>query len=482
MKKMKSIRSLLIAIGIGMTSLVLANGNPNQTSDVSPIYPETELPFRVNIELADFEMPNGIHSGVFGVYNEKWIFLAGRTNGMHAFNDDPNNFPPQEQNQIVYVVDPEKKKVWSRSLAESGSGLTQEQIDQLSVTSPQFYHKGRVLYMTGGYGVDTATGDFSTKDVLTAIDMPGLMHWVVKPYKHETAAQHIRQLYDESFRVTGGDMRQFGSAPTLLFFGQNFPGYYFDPTTNGQYVEQVRRFYIFDNGINLAVKFLDPLPAVQDGNYRRRDLTIFPRVHKARNGKLVASYVAYSGVFTENDGIWTVPVEITAKGSPTMADPTLPSTFKQGMNNYVVAALGLFSKKTSDMYTIFMGGISYGYFEGGVFKTDPEFPFINQVTTVRIDKHGDYKQYLMTAEYPVILSTQSNPGNPLLFGAGAQFVIAEEVPMYSNEVLKLDHLRCHSKVVGYIVGGIQSTLPNTNVPSDSSASAYIFKVSVVPVH
>jgi hypothetical protein len=35
-------------------------------------------------------------------------------------------------------------------------------------------------------------------------------------------------------------------------------------------------------------------------------------------------------------------------------------------------------------------------------------------------------------------------------------------------------------VVGFIVGGIQSTLPNTTAESDSAASPYIFTVTLVP--
>ena len=46
--------------------------------------------------------------------------------------------------------------------------------------------------------------------------------------------------------------------------------------------------------------------------------------------------------------------------------------------------------------------------------------------------------------------------------------------------LKYDTLGTNAVVVGYIVGGIQSTLPNTNVESDSAASPYIFTVTLVP--
>ena len=132
------------------------------------------------------------------------------------------------------------------------------------------------------------------------------------------------------------------------------------------------------------------------------------------------------------------------------------------------------------MFVTLFGGISFGYFQNGVFTTDTELPFINQVTTITLDKNGNYQQYLMDNEYPVILSTGSNPGNPLLFGAGAELFLANNLPQYENGVLKLEKLGFEPVVVGYIVGGIMSTLGNTSVPSDSAASPYIFRVTLVP--
>ena len=69
---------------------------------------------------------------------------------------------------------------------------------------------------------------------------------------------------------------------------------------------------------------------------------------------------------------------------------------------------------------------------------------------VRIDPEGRFTQYLMDAEYPVILSTTSNPGNPLRFGAGAQFFPSTPLPMYDNGVLQLERLGRAPVVVGYI--------------------------------
>lgn len=452
--------------------------SPNQTQDLSPIFPPTDLPFKVQIELADFSLPNGLQTFARGTYKGKWLLLAGRTNGLHGFSDTPLNFPPREQNRVVYVVDPIKKTVAARELTDPSSGLTIPQIDSLSVTSPQFYQSGKTLYMTGGYGIDQLTGTFSTKDTLTAIDIPGLMHWVTHPYSGETAVEHIRQIADPIFQVTGGYMAQIDNGPTLLVFGQNFQGTYSD-SSNGAYTQQVRRFKIIDNGRKLDVVKLSPIPEIPDPNYRRRDLNVLP-VIRSKRGKLRQELVALSGVFTVDTGIWTVPVEIKANGKSFMPDPLLPTTFKQGMNNYNSATLGLYSRSTGDMFMVLLGGITFGFFADGTFQTDAEIPFTNEVTTVQLDRHGHYTQYLMDAQYPFIPSLFVNPGNALLFGSTADFITVDGINQYKNGVIKLDSIK-HPKVVGYIVGGIHSTVPNTTTIFDSAASPYIFKVTVIPV-
>ncbi len=447
----------------------------NQTSDLSPILVNQPLPFTVNIELASFALPSGLQSCASAQYGAQYLFIAGRTNGLHGFNNDDHNFPPNKQNTDVFVLDTNTNTVQVRSLLDARAGLSQAQVDTLSVTSPQYYQSGNTLYMTGGYGVDSSTGEFSTKATLTAIDIPGLINWVTNPNSALIATKYIRQITNSVFQVTGGAMYQFGQNPTLLIFGQNYTGFY-TPGVNGSYTQQVRKFYIVDDGTNLDVVVQASGPI--DANYRRRDLNVVPIIKTTNANKKIPAYTAFSGVFTLAGGMWTVPVEIATDGSAAMADPTLAATFKQGMNNYACPSVGVLANNGST-YTILFGGITYEYYEDGSFSSDAELPFTNQVTVVERSVTGQYQQYLLQSQYPTILSTFSNPGNTLLFGAAGVFMTAPNMPVYANGVLDLTKIKTPT-VIGYIVGGIQSTVPNTTTSADSAASPYIFKVTLTP--
>lgn len=473
------IKYIFLFISISMISSVLKSAN--QTNSISPVILDPNLPFSLNIELEPFTLPVGLQNASIGLFNNMWLFIGGRLNGLHGFGPN-NNFPPNQQNTNVYVFDLTTKTTKSRSLSDPQSGLTQTQIDILSATSPQYYQKNNTLYITGGYGIDTSTGNFNTKPFLTAINISGLIHWVTNPSAGETASQYIRQISNPIFQVTGGAMNQIGNNPTLLIFGQNFEGEY-DPSSNGKYTLAVRKFNIIDNGNSLSVEILPE--SQQDASFRRRDLNVVSRAIKL-NDTNILSYIALSGVFTTTGGIWTVPVEITANGNPSMADPNLETTFKQGMNNYRSATIKFFSPTDNSTYIVVFGGLTFEYLENGALKTDSEIPFTNQVVVIKVDQNNNYTQYLLNTQFPYITSQLSNPGNQLLFGTVSDFIPVVD-PCFNlpnlnfpNNIINLDFIRSPI-TLGYIVGGIQSTLPNTNTTSDTAASPYIFKVTLTPL-
>jgi hypothetical protein len=72
-----------------------------------------------------------------------------------------------------------------------------------------------------------------------------------------------------------------------------------------------------------------------------------------------------------------------------------------------------------------------------------------------------------------------------LYGAEAKFFASPGLPgsaMFENGVFKLDELLAlGSGTIGYIFGGIVSSVPNTNSRLDSTASPEIFSVIITPV-
>ena len=456
-----------------MAALALYNSvlAQNQTETLSPVLPQTALPFQLEIEQASFSLETGLQGHAAGIYNGLWLLIAGRTNGLHGFDNHGNNFPVLFQNKTVYLVDPLCGRIWSRSLTEPSADLSQEEIDILSVTAAQFFQKGKTLYLVGGYGINSVTGQMETMPTLTVIDLPKMIEWVKtgKP----SAKKSIRQTVSPFLQVTGGFLFQDNDHdPFLLMLGQDFEGLYL-PSSNGIYTEQIRAFWVNDDGKHLSITPQESRKKVPD--YRRRDLNIVPIIHNQKT-----SYVAFAGVFTLEGGVWTVPIAIYPDGESCEPDPQAAKTFKQAMNHYNCPTFGLYSSKENEMFVVFPGGISFGFFEDGEFETDEEDPFINQVTTIKIDRHNCYTQYLMEGEYPYLISTGSNPGNQLLFGAEAQFFPAADVPLFRNGVIDLDKLPSTPIVIGYIAGGIMSTLSNTNTMSDSTASPYVFTVKLVP--
>ena len=262
----------------------------------------------------------------------KWLLLAGRINGLHGFDNTNNNFAADTQNTTVFVVDPNLQTVTTRSLTNQESGLTQAQIDLLSVTAAQSYQSGNILYLSGGYGVDTATTNFTTKAVLTAINVPGLMHWVVNPTNGETVAQYIRQISDPMFQITGGAMVEGFPHHALLVFGQNYSGA--NVFVDGTYSEQVRRFRILDNEKVFSFVAQRQSGGARRPNFRRANLNVVPIIKYGR-----PSFVAFSGAFTDTFADYTLPVKISRRGDPEMNQPANVARFEQGMNNWICPTL-----------------------------------------------------------------------------------------------------------------------------------------------
>ena len=116
---------------------IFSGYSQSQTATVFQPLPEDTLPFRIVIEEAPFSLPVGLQSYVSAFYKDDWLLLGGRTNGLHGFLGQ-DTFPVSGQNTTVFVINLVKGTIQSRSLLDPSSGLTREQIDQLSVTNALF--------------------------------------------------------------------------------------------------------------------------------------------------------------------------------------------------------------------------------------------------------------------------------------------------------------------------------------------------------
>lgn len=417
----------------------------------SPVVDTGQVPY--SIELRPISIPNApaLQGASFAQLHGKWLFIGGRTNGLHGFDSNTQNFPPEYQNRDVIVIEPRTGRVWTRSLDDPG--ISQVATDALTSTSQQFLQQGKRLYIIGGYGVDSATGKSTTFDTLTQIDVQGLIKAVVNG---GPIAPRIRQVHDPRFQVTGGGLGAIGKRDYLVM-GQKYLG---DYTTNNAgaiqiYTNAIRSFQINSRSLMLGIRnyqsIIDPV------NFHRRDFSMSPTI--LTNGQ--PGLTVYGGVFTPEGLAYREPVTIQGHGRPPII-----SSFKQSFNLYHAPTIPIYDARSRTMNTTFLGGISLDTYDPatGKITPDPNLPFVNTISTLRRDSHGNYQEFIMPNQLPGLL------------GANAQFLPSLKAPRYSNGVIRFNAIH-RPTVVGTMYGGILAQQPNGG---PTTATSQMFRVVVVP--
>lgn len=434
------------------------------------------IPYQVEIReisLLPAVTPN-IHSVVAGDWNGQWVILAGRTNGLHGLTGMAA-FDPAYENREIWVIDPAGKQSWHKSLETSAaSGLTQDQVDSLSSVNAEFYQDGETLLIAGGYGFKRSVSDHVTYDTLTAVHLPGMVAWVKEPAGSETsmASDHVDQIIDNYFQVTGGGLERTGVEYQLIF-GQNYAGRY-RPNFNGIYRKQVRRFRVdLSNGLVIPDATKESTP--QDEAFRRRDLNVATMLQRgAEPDTFEEVAVALSGVFTPEGGVFTVPVVIEAGGKVTMQDPAASTTMKQALQVYHCAEAGLYHRATDEMHLLLFGGLTIQEYDrvNESWLIDNNAPFTNQCSVVVRNKDGNFRQYLLPVRFPEILVD----GKELRFGTNAEFFYQAEVPRLHPQVIDLAEIR-EPTVIGHIFGGLVADAGNGG---NTGSSGRVFEVLLIP--
>ncbi len=360
-----------------------------------------------------------------------------------------NDFPPEYQNTNIIVIDPKTGEVWSRPWSDST--LSQAVINPLTSTATESEQQGNNLYMIGGYGYDSALGYDTTFDTLTSINVRGMINAVI--HKGNIAAQ-VQQTQNPRLQVTGGQLDKLG-ARDYLVMGQSFVGNYGSPFSTQTYTDQIQSFRIADKPNSLAMR--DYRTVTDAADFHRRDFRMSPII--LPDGR--PGIEAYGGVFTSLFGVWRQPVTISGAGRIAI------SPYQQYFSQYDCPQIPLYNAKNQTMQTVFLGGISYYYYDPAASPSinySYGIPFINTITDLVQPPDGADQEYIMPTTLPYLL------------GAETQWMKSDSAPRYSNGVIKLDEIN-RPTTVGYMYGGILADAPNFG---NSIAWSGIYKVTLSP--
>jgi hypothetical protein len=411
----------------------------------------------INISLSAINIENldGRQSFAVGQANGKWLIIGGRTDGLHRrqpFASFDTNGQPNE----LLVIDPVSKQKWTANLSILPIAIQ----EALKATNIDFIQNNNQLYLIGGYGYSNTFGDHTTFNTLTAIAVSETISAIVS---NNNYSNYIRQTSNSIFQNTGGQLEKINDSYYLIG-GQDFQGRYnpmgptHGPGFTQTYSNQIRKFNILDNGTLLGVNNISII--TDSVNLHRRDYNALPQILP----NLSQGITAYSGVFQQN-------VDLPYLNAVTIDSLSyiVNNNFNQYYNHYHCANIPLYSASRNEMHALFFGGIAQYYDSLGILVQDNNVPFVKTIARVTRDVNGTLAEYKLPIEMPALL------------GAGAEFIYRDNLPVYTNGVIKMDELSADSTVLGYIYGGINSSAKNIfwiNDGSQSASSANIYKVTL----
>ncbi len=411
----------------------------------------------INISLSAINIENldGRQSFAVGQANGKWLIIGGRTDGLHRrqpFASFDTNGQPNE----LLVIDPVSKQKWTANLSILPIAIQ----EALKATNIDFIQNNNQLYLIGGYGYSNTLGDHTTFNTLTAIAVSETIAAIVS---NNNYSNYIRQTSNSIFQNTGGQLEKINDSYYLIG-GQDFQGRYnpmgptHGPGFTQTYSNQIRKFNILDNGTLLGVNNISII--TDSVNLHRRDYNALPQILP----NLSQGITAYSGVFQQNVDLPYLN-EVTIDSLSYIVN----NNFNQYYNHYHCANIPLYSASRNEMHALFFGGIAQYYDSLGILVQDNNVPFVKTIARVTRDVNGTLAEYKLPIEMPALL------------GAGAEFIYRDNLPVFTNGVIKMDELSADSTVLGYIYGGINSSAKNIfwiNDGSQSASSANIYKVTL----
>jgi hypothetical protein len=413
------------------------------------------LPFSIRLEPMKITNLPALQSFVYATWQGKWLLIGGRKDGLHQ-RQPFASFDEEGQNKYIYVIDPVSKKVWKQSLEKFPVPIA----EQFKSTNMEFCQAGNRLVLTGGYGFSKSSDGHITYPYLTIIKVDRLINAIINA---QPLKDVIVQITDQRMAVTGGRLAKVGDT-LLLAGGQRFDGSYnpmgpgHGPGFTQQYSNEIRKFIIdYEKDIPVIKNYT----AIHDSiNLHRRDYNLVPQVFDGDE----LGYTMFSGVFQYNQDLpFTNFVDISA------GSYQVNNAFNQKYSHYHSAVLPMYDKAATAMYSIFFGGIARYYpAVNGKLVNDKEVPFTKTISVVI--RNGDKTE-------ETCLPIQM----PGYLGAAAEFIFAQGAALYKDGIAAIDSLQAKETLIGYMVGGINSSAKNIfwdNTGKESKANGTIIKVYV----
>lgn len=408
-----------------------------------------------NFEIGIFPSPinnfPALHSGAFASYQGNWIYIGGRIDGLHNFNTT-TGFETYNRNDSVFVFNPSTQQLLSTSL----DVLPIDIYESLVTANSSFCRADSMLYIVGGYGNSSNAG-YITFQTLTAVNLNSLISNMTA---YQSIVNDFRQIIDTNMAISGGALAKIDST-FYLVMGHKFNGRYDKNSPSifftQRYSNQIRKFNITDDGVNLSVNnFTSVTDAVQ---MHRRDYNLCPQIFP--NGEV--GVTAFGGVFQPNaNQPYFNPIDITSSGY------NVQTSFSQNLEQYTTAHAGIFDNVSNEMHNIFFGGMSMYVYDSATstLVSDTLVPFVNTISDVVRNTIGSLSEYQLSTSMPALI------------GTNAEFIIDAATPVLNEGIIDLTSLPISSRI-GYVVGGIESDAPNiSNIDpvGMSRPSATIYEV------
>jgi len=412
--------------------------------------------FLLNVEISEIEVADSpaINSYTHAIGNNKWLIIGGRIDGLHDHRPD-RAYPADKSNKYIWLIDPIKKQTWKKSI----QGLPENLYDQLQSTNMSFYQDGEKLLLIGGYGWSETAQDYLTFPYLTIVDVPSLME-AVKTDKD--LLPYFYPIENQQMAVSGGYLGKINEAYYLVF-GNRFDGRYDARPNQGHvqvYTNEIRKFNLLEK--NGDVTIVDYKTIRDTANFHRRDYNLLPQVFP--NGDF--GYTAFSGVFQYDRNFpWLNPVNIFADGYEVV------DSFEQQFSHYHSTCVSVYRQSANQMDNLFFGGMARFIPdpETGEIINDPLVPSVNTISQVSRFKDGHMEEYVLHSKMPGLL------------GASANFIPVQGIPLIHGKIVDYDNLPAGKTLIGYSVGGLESTEPNVFLrPTGTSSSTNrIFEIYLI---